>query len=211
MKRSLAVLVITASIFMTSCGSSEDTSADHERTSITAGESVTDAALLDMTIDKVADTVFLNSGIELTDGTPTTDIFCENWYCDDQHYYTQSYEDGIIGAELFNKDIVFSENYPLAVRSLFFRVIEFNTDSELYKNLKAGDMIMVTYTSNDDPSNGWNQPCVISAINGQYAVCITDYEYDPDADDEHRFSEIYMAPFEDEDLQMLYNAFVMIK
>ena len=59
----------------------------------TTEETTTESATLDMTLDEVVETVFEQSGLELTDGTPTLvvseyEAYCENWYINDGQHHT---------------------------------------------------------------------------------------------------------------------------
>ena len=180
----------------------------------TTEETTTESATLDMTLDEVVETVFEQSGLELTDGTPTLvvseyEAYCENWYIDDGQHHTITYEDGVIDGILCHKDIIFSESNPFVESTLWFMVVELDIDSDLYKNLTVGDTFNATLTPVSDDYMGWEQPCTVCAINKQFAIFIVDY-YDFNPDNVPTTSSKVLPPFETDDLQLLYDAFVAL-
>ena len=222
MKKTIIAAVLVVSLFVTSCGSTaesepsaaSDTSAATEESTTTEATTTeattTEAATLDMTIDEVVETVFKESGLELADGKTTIDEHSDKWYIDPGLMYIQSFtDDGVIGNVFCAREIIFSRENPFFSRSLQFRIVEFNTESELYKNLKVGDELNLKWQSTDDPSYSYDLKAVVGAINKQFAICVIDYyDYVPGAEPGKDVSEKYLAPFETEDLQLLYDAFV---
>jgi len=77
-------------------------------------------------------------------------------------------------------------------------IIEFDMESDTYKNLKAGDKI-VFYLADTPAEN-----CIVSAINGQYVLCMTGVT---DLDKETPYEE-NMPDFTIANLQEIYLAFM---
>lgn len=86
------------------------------------------------------------------------------------------------------------ENNYLAISYSIF-VLEFDTDSDNYKNLKQGDMIELVIRNE-------KKKMPIASINGQYALIIVAYLFD-----ENEFTEEYLPDYTIGNIQEIYNVF----
>ncbi|SCW48191.1 hypothetical protein SAMN02910456_01320 [Ruminococcaceae bacterium YRB3002] len=216
MKRSIIAAVVATSLLMTACTSTVETTESTEVTTVvteattteetTTEATTTEAATLDMTIDDVVEAVF---GPDLPEGTPGDD-FRGTWYIDDQNNCTKTFGEGVINAVICCKDVVLNESSPHVEYSCVFMIVEYDTESDIYKNLKEGDSFTVIYEIPEIPTT-WEQPCPVSGINKQFVICVRDYYgYDTNAEPGQGVLEDNYAPFESADIQQCYEAFMAL-
>lgn len=78
------------------------------------------------------------------------------------------------------------------------------------KNLEEDGSFTVIYEIPSIPTT-WEQPCPVCGINKQFVICVRDYYgYDTSAETGSGVLETNYAPFESEDIQQYYEAFMAL-
>lgn len=225
MKRIVSIL-LTGTVLLTFAGCNASSGSDMKMTETEASEvseevttTTTEAtteettteetkpAKLDLSIDEVEDAIFEASG--LARGT-----IAENgssigiWYSgDDPNLWDdmsfESIYDVFDSNVIDYRDLYFEESEEVGYH---IRIFELDTNTDLFNELEAGDTF--TYSSvivwEEGNEEETSQTITITAINGQYAIEL--FEIDSLAGKPN-----YSAPFNNADIQSLYDAFMALE
>lgn len=164
----------------------------------TTADTITGSDGLNMSIDEAAEAVFNACGVEPGDMNEET---AGIWVPVEQEVF---FDESVLDYRIWRRvDVYEDEDGSSAEYNNAFFILEFDTESEYYKALTVGGEIDVYPTKErvDDP-----YACIfVTAINGQYALYINE-SAPKSLPDWHN----YTSPFDDREIQSLYNAFITL-
>lgn len=220
MKKSIITAVLMAQVLLTACSSttvdvttvsseeSETTTTTTTVTETTMSETEPEPTSLDLTLDEVVKKIFEDNGIELIPENSGYEIANDKWFIYNYEFNTISYPEGVIDVIECQCRIQLRSSSPKVEGVKMVRILQMDTESDLYKNLKVGDKIPVVWTSTADPTMTYDLQAMVSAINDQYVLCaVENNDYNEET---QSISENSNAPYTHDDVQALYDSFTAL-
>ena len=220
MKKSIIAAVLMVQVLLTACssttvdvttGSSEESGTTTTTTTVTEttmSETEPEPTSLDLTLDEVVKKIFEDNGIELNPENSGYEIGNDKWFIYNFEFNTISYPEGVIDARECQCRIQLRSSSPKVEGVKMVRILQMDTDSDLYRNLKVGDKIPVVWTSTADATMTYDLQATVSAINDKYVLCVV--ENNDYNEETQSISENCNAPYTHDDVQALYDSFTAL-
>ena len=220
MKKSIIAAVLMVQVLLTACssttvdvttGSSEESGTTTTTTTVTEttmSETEPEPTSLDLTLDEVVKKIFEDNGIELNPENSGYEIGNDKWFIYNFEFNTISYPEGVIDARECQCRIQLRSSSPKVEGVKMVRILQMDTDSDLYRNLKVGDKIPVVWTSTADATMTYDLQAMVSAINDKYVLCVV--ENNDYNEETQSISENCNAPYTHDDVQALYDSFTAL-
>ena len=209
MKKTLFTIVLASTLLLTACGTSNGKKESETTTAtITTSETETTTtaeATTTASEETTSETTKAASGIP---ETIATTVGKPDGYPSIEEVQTllseKAQKDNGVITHITTNTVPVYDPYILGFRSIFIDsstlvfIFQFDTNSSDYKNLVVGEKFNLTNVDQNGVAS--NDPQVVTAINGPYVLTIY----------EKGNLDKYAPPFEDANIQAIYDAFVAL-